>query len=106
MHHLFPLQEFMPRSVVALVERVQTITEVSQLYRHHHATLGDEGLRRMLIAMEDVGAVLIKLADRLHNMRTVQALPYDTQVCSGDIRTAKPSFCSCMLCVQVQRAFK
>src|SRR5439155_10954776 len=39
-----------------------------------------ENLRKMMLAMvDDIRVVLIKLADRLHNMRTLEHLPPDRQ---------------------------
>ncbi len=70
--------------VAALVDGV-TKMEVIQEYkgiaaggRREH--IQAESLRKMLLAMaEDVDVVLIKLADRLHNMRTLGALPEEKQ---------------------------
>ncbi len=40
-----------------------------------------ESLRKMLVAMaNDIRVILIKLADRMHNMRTLRALPPDRRV--------------------------
>jgi GTP pyrophosphokinase len=76
-------QEFGPR-IAALVDGV-TKMKVIQVFRGdasgaHREQAQAESLRKMLLAMaEDVRVVLIKLADRLHNMRTLSALPADKQ---------------------------
>ncbi|KAF7148885.1 hypothetical protein RHSIM_Rhsim03G0220900 [Rhododendron simsii] len=71
--------------VAKLVAGVSRLSYVNQLLRRHrrvnmsHCTLGHEeanNLRVMLLGMvDDPRVVLIKLADRLHNMRTIYALP-------------------------------
>ena len=65
--------------VARLVDGVTKMALISSLRedgRDSREHLQAENLRKMLLAMaEDVRVVLIKLADRLHNMRTLQALP-------------------------------
>jgi GTP pyrophosphokinase len=75
--------EFGPR-IAALVDGVTKMKVIQEFQpggggtRKEHAQA--ESLRKMLLAMaEDVRVVLIKLADRLHNMRTLAALPEDKQ---------------------------
>jgi GTP pyrophosphokinase len=76
-------QEFGPR-IAELVDGVTKMKVIQEFQsqpegsRHEHAQA--ESLRKMLLAMaEDVRVVLIKLADRLHNMRTLGVLPEDKQ---------------------------
>ncbi len=65
--------------VASLVDGLTKMALISSLRgaeRAEREHLQAENLRKMLLAMaEDVRVVLIKLADRLHNMRTLQALP-------------------------------
>lgn len=74
------LEEYLPGSVVQLVEKVTKISTISQLYRDNTHTLEAEKVLDMITTMSDVSAVLIKLADRLHNMRTISNLPRCKQV--------------------------
>ncbi|HEB66468.1 MAG TPA: GTP diphosphokinase [Gammaproteobacteria bacterium] len=69
--------------VARLVDGVTKMALISSIRdgdRPDREHLQAENLRKMLLAMaEDVRVVLIKLADRLHNMRTLQALPPEKQ---------------------------
>lgn len=76
------LAEYVPPEVTQLVAAVSKASSASQLYRTHAALRDEvttEKLRVMLVALGDVRVVLIKLADRLHNMRTLGALPPDAR---------------------------
>ena len=79
------LEESFGSEVAKLVDGVTklTKTELAAEERDGHPLAASEDdharaetLRKMLMAMaEDIRVVLIKLADRLHNMRTLRALP-------------------------------
>ena len=59
---------------------VEGVTKISQIDFATREEQQAENLRKMMLAMvDDIRVVLIKLADRLHNMRTLEHLPPERQ---------------------------
>jgi len=73
------LRQDFGEEVAKLVDGVTKLEQIDQLSQMSGRTLEyeeAESLRKMFLAMvDDVRVVLIKLADRLHNMHTLAALP-------------------------------
>ncbi|MFN9644798.1 MAG: RelA/SpoT family protein [Cyanobacteriota bacterium] len=71
------LEDHFGPEVRALVEGV---TKLGGIHFTNHTEAQAENLRRMFLAMaSDIRVVLVKLADRLHNMRTLGALKPEKQ---------------------------
>jgi GTP pyrophosphokinase len=63
--------------VAELVEGVTKLSHTEKEYLREERTQG-ENIRKLLLAMaKDIRVIFIKLADRLHNMQTLYALPED-----------------------------
>lgn len=63
---------------------IDGLTKISGVF-DHTSSIQAENFRKMLLTLsDDVRVILIKLADRLHNMRTLGSMPRDKQlkICS------------------------
>lgn len=64
--------------VTALVDGVTKLEKLPFTSREQRQA---ESIRKMLLAMsEDIRVIIIKLADRLHNMRTIDAMPEQSRL--------------------------
>jgi len=75
-----PLTQIAEQFGTEVARLVEGATKISRLNLLAPEARQAENVRKMLLAMvNDVRVVLIKLADRLHNMRTLDYLPTDRQ---------------------------
>lgn len=64
-------------SIAFLLDGVTKISKMNFRNTYHKQS---ENIRKMIVAMgKDVRVILVKLADRLHNLRTLQYMPKDRQ---------------------------
>lgn len=57
---------------------VDGVTKLTQIHFENYAQAQAENFRKMVMAMvSDIRVILVKLCDRLHNMRTIASLPPD-----------------------------
>ncbi|MDG1804913.1 RelA/SpoT family protein [Flavicella sp.] len=60
---------------------VSGLTKISKLNKEQDASIQAENFRKMLLTLhDDVRVILIKIADRLHNMQTMESMPGYKQV--------------------------
>ena len=72
------IEEFFGEEIASLVDG---LTKISRISFHATEEKQAENFRKMILAMaKDIRVILIKLADRLHNMRTLNFLPPEKTV--------------------------
>jgi GTP pyrophosphokinase len=74
------IEEVQKRFGIEVARCVDGVTKISKLNLHSREAREAESLRKMLLAMvSDIRVILVKLADRLHNMRTLGAVSRERQ---------------------------
>ena len=78
---LTTLKEVLENFGEEIVQLVDGLTKISQISLQSSEEHQAENFRKMILAMvKDIRVILIKLADRLHNMRTLKYQPPEKQI--------------------------
>ena len=60
---------------------VEGLTKIQGIFDHQSSSMQVENFRKLLLSIsDDVRVILIKMGDRLHNMRTLDGMPYHKQL--------------------------
>ncbi len=77
----YSLEEIERLLGVTVAKIVHGLTKISSLKKDKNISLQAENFRKMLLTLnDDVRVIIIKIADRLHNMQTMDAMPEYKQV--------------------------
>ena len=72
------LQKLFGTGVAKIVEG---LTKISKLSKESDISLQAENFKKLLLTLnDDVRVIIIKIADRLHNMQTLDAMPEEKQI--------------------------
>jgi guanosine-3',5'-bis(diphosphate) 3'-pyrophosphohydrolase len=71
-----PLEEISKEFGPKIASLIDGLTKISGTYNKETNSLQAENFRKMLMTLsDDIRVILIKIADRLHNMRTLDSMP-------------------------------
>ncbi len=77
-YSLVDIEQMFGETVARIVDG---LTKISHLKKDKDVSLQAENFRKMLLTLhDDVRVILIKIADRLHNMQTMESMPEHKQV--------------------------
>ncbi len=71
-----PLEEISKEFGPKIASLIDGLTKISGTYNQETNSLQAENFRKMLMTLsDDIRVILVKIADRLHNMRTLDSMP-------------------------------